>query len=303
MSTNTEFDIPPNATKLALLICDTPVPAVLERDGTYHDVYHTWLRITHPKNDIPSESTFILEGFDVKEQIYPNLDSNDYSGILISGSAASAYEDKPWINKLVSWVGETAKTHPDIKLIGICFGHQIISRAMGGTCVRNNGKWELGTTDIDLSPIGQIVLNTDRKSIPIQQVHADHVPFVPPTFHSIGSSPTTPVQGLVRFYPSTTTTTTSSSSSSSSSSDPDPDPSSETTPAPSNPSDPSTIQILTIQGHPEFTKDIVSSIIDAREGILGPDVVADGRARAGREHEGLGVLGRAVWRVLLARRV
>ena len=83
----------------------------------------------------------------------------------------------------------------------------------------------------------------------------------------------------------------------------DPDPSSETTPAPSDPSDPSTIQILTIQGHPEFTKDIVSSIIDAREGILGPDVVADGRARAGREHEGLGVLGRAVWRVLLARRV
>ena len=36
---------------------------------------------------------------------------------------------------------------------------------MGGTCVRNNGKWELGTTNIDLSPIGQVVLNTDRKSI------------------------------------------------------------------------------------------------------------------------------------------
>ena len=62
-------------------------------------------------------------------------------------------------------------------------------------------------------------------------------------------------------------------------------------------------RLITIQGHPEFTKEIVSSIIDARESILGPDVVADGRARAGREHEGLGVLGRAVWRVLLARRV
>lgn len=91
MSTNSEFDIPTNATKLALLICDTPVPAVLERDGTYHDVYHTWLRITHPKNDIPSESTFILEGFDVKEQIYPDLDSNNYSGILISGSGSVIY--------------------------------------------------------------------------------------------------------------------------------------------------------------------------------------------------------------------
>jgi hypothetical protein len=38
---------------------------------------------------------------------------------------------------------------------GICFGHQIVARAVGGECVPNSGKWEIGTTHVDLSPIGQ----------------------------------------------------------------------------------------------------------------------------------------------------
>lgn len=39
--------------------------------------------------------------------------------------------------------------------IGICFGHQIISRALGGECVPNGGIWELGPTPIHLTDIGK----------------------------------------------------------------------------------------------------------------------------------------------------
>jgi GMP synthase-like glutamine amidotransferase len=31
-----------------------------------------------------------------------------------------------------------------IKLVGICFGHQIISIAMGGECVAGTNGWEVG---------------------------------------------------------------------------------------------------------------------------------------------------------------
>ena len=48
---------------------------------------------------------------------------------------------------------------------GICFGHQIIARALGGECVPNNGRWEVGTTDMELTDIGKKVFETDRSSI------------------------------------------------------------------------------------------------------------------------------------------
>lgn len=40
-------------------------------------------------------------------------------------------------------------------LAGICFGHQIVGRALGGTCEPNNGIWEVGPTNVKLSEIGK----------------------------------------------------------------------------------------------------------------------------------------------------
>lgn len=114
-------------------------------------------------------------------------------------------------------------------------------------------------------------------------MHRDHVPSVPPSFQLLGSSPICPVQGLVRLYSTDTRTSPPPSTS----------PSDATW-------DASTIHILTLQGHPEFTAPMVSAIIDVREanGAMSAEVVRDGRARAVREHEGIGSIGRAIWRVL-----
>lgn len=108
-------------------------------------------------------------------------------------------------------------------------------------------------------------------------MHRDHVPLVPHGFHNLGSSPTSPIQGLVRLYPSSMSS----------------DPAAAAT-------EPARMHILTVQGHPEFTGDIVSAIIDAREksGAMSADAVQAGRERAFLDHEGIGAIGRAIWRVL-----
>ena len=49
---------------------------------------------------------------------------------LIPGSLDSAYDDKPWIMALLRWI---ERAHVlGAKMMGVCFGHQVIARALGG---------------------------------------------------------------------------------------------------------------------------------------------------------------------------
>lgn len=104
-------------------------------------------------------------------------------------------------------------------------------------------------------------------------MHRDHVPAIPPTAHLLGSTSVSINQGMVRF----------------------------THPTMSSPS-PSfdNIHILTVQGHPEFTKSISSIVIDARHkmGILDEKTAEDGRRRADWRNDGVTVFGKVFWTVL-----
>lgn len=50
----------------------------------------------------------------------------------------------------------------DIPLVGICFGHQIIARALGAKVQRNAGVWEVAVDQVDLTPDGQRLFNSDK---------------------------------------------------------------------------------------------------------------------------------------------
>ena len=49
---------------------------------------------------------------------------------LIPGSLDSAYDDKPWIVALLQWIERAYGL--GAKMMGVCFGHQVIARALGG---------------------------------------------------------------------------------------------------------------------------------------------------------------------------
>jgi hypothetical protein len=130
-------------------------------------------------------------------------------------------------------------------------------------------------------------------------MHRDHVPALPPAFHLLGATAISPVQGMVRFAPS----------SASSSSAPPPAPSSTTTSTP-NTNEGSTpdpdllrgIQILTVQGHPEFTESVVSAIVEQRAATGAIDAPTAHEYNARRRwdaDDGRGRIARAVWGVVL----
>lgn len=71
--------------RLAILLCDTPVPPVLKEDGDYHKIFDAWLRGASPSTD------FTLDAFDVVNKMeYPPEDA-EYDGVLLTGSGQSSY--------------------------------------------------------------------------------------------------------------------------------------------------------------------------------------------------------------------
>jgi GMP synthase-like glutamine amidotransferase len=98
----------------------------------------------------------------------------------------------------------------------------------------------------------------------VQQMHRDHVCSLPPGFHILLESQLYKNHSMVRYYPGT-----------------------------------KKVQIITIQGHPEFTPAIVSDVIDAREasGVLNEAQVAEARRRVqGGEGKRL---GRVIWNIIM----
>lgn len=67
--------------------------------------------------------------------------ARDYSGVVISGSAAMVTSREPWSEYTADWLRETVES--GVPMLGICYGHQLLAQALGGasTITRAGVKW------------------------------------------------------------------------------------------------------------------------------------------------------------------
>lgn len=68
---------------------------------------------------------------------------------LVTGSRAGAYDGHAWIGGLEAFVREIVSEA--IPLVGICFGHQLIAQALGGTVEKSARGWGIGIHTYDTS--------------------------------------------------------------------------------------------------------------------------------------------------------
>ncbi|KAJ3158240.1 hypothetical protein HDU86_002949 [Geranomyces michiganensis] len=183
--------------RIALLVCDTPLPVVVEKYGNYEKLFGELLRQGAAAYSASAKPTNLdIEAFDVVQGQLPD-DISKFSAFILTGSKYSAYEDLDWINNLKRFM-QRVDAESTAKVVGVCFGHQIVAEALGGKVTKNPAGWEVGWTPTILNPFGETTLNTGVKVHNVHQMHQDHVSVLPPGFKVLASTDKCPIQMAVR---------------------------------------------------------------------------------------------------------
>lgn len=85
--------------------------------------------------------------FDVFDARNGHLPDNleDYHSYVITGSIHDAFGSEPWVESLRNWIQGAYQARK--KLVGVCFGHQVIAHSLeGGRTEESIAGWAVGTT-------------------------------------------------------------------------------------------------------------------------------------------------------------
>ena len=96
----------------------------------------------------PENPAARLDAYYVAMDSFPaRLD--DYDGLLVTGSPCSVYDQHSWIERLEDLVREAAARGQ--RVMGSCFGHQLLAKAFGGEVGRNEHGWLVGNFEVRIT--------------------------------------------------------------------------------------------------------------------------------------------------------
>jgi GMP synthase-like glutamine amidotransferase len=167
--------------EIGLLACDEVAERFRDIGGGYQRMFENLLS--------PHVPGLRLTRFDVRAGQLP-ADARLCDAWITTGSRASVYDDAPWIRAAEAFVRDVAES--DRPFVGICFGHQLLARALGAEVKRAAGGWGVGV-------IPMRILHTEswmtpaRSVVHLQYMHADQVTAPPDGATLLGDAPHCPV--------------------------------------------------------------------------------------------------------------
>lgn len=115
--------------KVAILKAGSPPPELEARFGSYADMMQAMI----------GDDGFEYEVFDVQTGEPPRR--GEHHGVVITGSPSGVYDGDDWIQRLKMWI---IGAQGSCKMVGICFGHQIMGEANGCDVKKWPGGWGIG---------------------------------------------------------------------------------------------------------------------------------------------------------------
>ncbi|WP_428262230.1 glutamine amidotransferase-related protein [Haliangium sp.] len=153
--------------KIGILVTGAVDDDLCEEFGPYSDMFIDWLG---------RRPGVTYTCFDTTFGELPAR-PHDHDAYLITGSPSGVHDPELWIPRLSDFV--RAAHDAGCKLVGICFGHQLLAHALGGRVTRSPRGWGAGTAEsrvLQTKPWMQPM----KPSIRLLVTHQDQVVALPP---------------------------------------------------------------------------------------------------------------------------
>ena len=163
--------------KIAILETGRPPGTLADEFGDYPTMFAELLG-----------SAFDVQSYDVEAGVLPPTSA--HQAYLITGSPAGVYEPLPWIAPLEDFI----RGAKDSKMVGVCFGHQVMAEALGGRVEKSDKGWGAGLHRYDIVRPEPWIDGESAVAVPAS--HQDQVVVQPPNTDVIAASDFTPFASL-----------------------------------------------------------------------------------------------------------
>jgi GMP synthase-like glutamine amidotransferase len=130
-----------------------------------------------------------MDVFNTMRGEYP-ASFDDYDAVLLTGSRADSFSDDAWVVALREKVTQLLAQRK--KMVGVCFGHQLIALCMGAPVGRAPQGWGVGRMTYDWHR-PDLPLSAQRSEIALLASHQDQVMELPQGAALVASSSFCPV--------------------------------------------------------------------------------------------------------------
>ena len=178
-----------------------------------------------------------------------------YDAVLLTGSRADAFSDEPWVVALREQVARLLQDQH--KLLGVCFGHQLIAHCLGAPVQRAPRGWRVGRQAYDwlgapehlglgLRQAAQGAEAAQVAQFALLASHQDQVLALPQGATLLATQADCPVAAYALGD-----------------------------------------QVFCIQPHPEFTPEVSAFLLDKRRALMGEPLYAQSMGSLAEPHDGL----------------
>jgi GMP synthase (glutamine-hydrolysing) len=159
---------------IVVLVAGDPVPAVRSVRGGFFDLIRA---------AAPGFATAPWLAHDLRESdVLPTL--TDALAVIVTGSASSVTEGLPWMQRAAEQLRELVAL--ELPLLGICFGHQLLGHALGGSVRVNPLGREIGSVDLTLAASDPVF--GEAGAVCVNSTHVDALLELPTGARVLGST-------------------------------------------------------------------------------------------------------------------